>query len=56
MYKLSPLFPHDPSVTFNDFKAPSAILEYDVIAEHAAGSTEVGSDWAPLLVGNTGGS
>lgn len=22
LYKLSPLFPHDPIVTFNDFKVP----------------------------------
>lgn len=28
IYKLSPLFPHEPGVTFNDFKDPSVILPY----------------------------
>lgn len=28
LHKLSPLFPHDPSITFNDFKVCSASLLY----------------------------
>lgn len=33
MHKLSPLFPHDPDVNFNEFKSPAGIVNYDVIAE-----------------------
>ena len=33
LHKLSPLFPHDPNVTFNDFKSPGAVVEYDALAE-----------------------
>ena len=29
IYKLSPHFPHEPGVTFNDFKEPSDVLPYD---------------------------
>ena len=33
LHKLSPLFPHDPNVTFNDFKSPGGVVEYDALAE-----------------------
>lgn len=33
MHKLSPLFPHDPDVNFNEFKSPAGIVNYDVMAE-----------------------
>jgi len=33
LHKLSPLYPHDPDVDFNDFKSPAAVVDYDVVAE-----------------------
>jgi len=36
LHKLSPMFPHDPAVTFNEFKSPGDVLEYDAIAETLA--------------------
>ncbi|KAK9829272.1 hypothetical protein WJX72_004902 [[Myrmecia] bisecta] len=33
LHKLSPLFPHDPSVIFNDFKSPADVIDFNVIAE-----------------------
>lgn len=33
LHKLSPLFPHDPDVTFNDFQSPGAMVDFDVLAE-----------------------
>ena len=33
LHKLSPLYPHDPDVTFNEFKSPAAVIDYDVVAE-----------------------
>lgn len=36
LHKLSPMFPHDPAVTFNDFKSPGDVLEYDALAETLA--------------------
>lgn len=36
IYKLSPHFPHEPGVTFNDFKEPSEVLPYDDEAVMAA--------------------
>ena len=33
MHKLSPLFPHDPDVNFNEFKSPAALVSYDVMSE-----------------------
>ena len=33
LHKLSPLYPHDPDVSFNDFKSPAAVIDYDVVAE-----------------------
>ena len=38
LHKLSPMFPHDPAVTFNDFKSPGSVLEYDALAETLAAS------------------
>ena len=38
LHKLSPMFPHDPAVTFNDFKSPGNVLEYDALAETLAAS------------------
>jgi hypothetical protein len=32
------MFPHDPAVTFNDFKSPGNVLEYDALAETLAAS------------------
>ena len=32
IYKLSPNFPHEPGVSFNDFKDPSAVLPYSDLA------------------------
>jgi translation initiation factor 2B subunit (eIF-2B alpha/beta/delta family) len=44
LHKLSPLYPHDPDVTFNEFKSPAAVVDYDVVAEpleqHAAAVPE----------------
>ncbi len=40
IYKLAPLFPHEPGVTFNDFKNPADILPYQdeaVLAGELAG-------------------
>ncbi len=36
IYKLSPHFPHEPGVTFNDFKEPSDVLPYNDEASLAA--------------------
>jgi translation initiation factor eIF-2B subunit beta len=36
IYKLSPHFPHEPGVTFNDFKEPSDVLPYNDEAALAA--------------------
>ncbi|KAF8063033.1 eif2b2 [Scenedesmus sp. PABB004] len=33
LHKLSPLFPHDPDVTFNDFQSPGEVVDFDVLAE-----------------------
>eukprot|EP00879_Flechtneria_rotunda_P033630 GHRR01037266.1.p1 GENE.GHRR01037266.1~~GHRR01037266.1.p1 ORF type:complete len:171 (+),score=60.02 GHRR01037266.1:743-1255(+) len=33
LHKLSPLFPHDPDVTFNDFQSPGQLVDFDVLAE-----------------------
>ncbi|KAI8470531.1 MAG: nagb/rpia/CoA transferase-like protein [Monoraphidium minutum] len=33
LHKLSPLFPHDPDVTFNEFKSPAEVADFDVLAE-----------------------
>eukprot|EP00878_Enallax_costatus_P004879 GHUV01005133.1.p1 GENE.GHUV01005133.1~~GHUV01005133.1.p1 ORF type:complete len:431 (+),score=110.28 GHUV01005133.1:264-1556(+) len=33
LHKLSPLFPHDPDVTFNDFQSPGCMVDFDVLAE-----------------------
>lgn len=33
LHKLSPLFPHDPDVTYNDFQSPGALVDFDVLAE-----------------------
>lgn len=32
IYKLAPMFPHEPGVTFNDFKNPADILPYQDLA------------------------
>lgn len=71
LHKLSPWFPHDPDVTFNDFCSPAGVVDFDVLAEAfaAGGNTpdalnvEVhnpASDYTPphlinLLVTDTGG-
>ena len=46
LYKLSPLFPHDPEVTMNELKSPAEVLHFDAIADSlpAAGQTGVGPD------------
>lgn len=33
LQKLSPLFPHDPSVSFNDYKSPADVMEYSAVSE-----------------------
>eukprot|EP00195_Chlamydomonas_chlamydogama_P013700 CAMPEP_0202895266 /NCGR_PEP_ID=MMETSP1392-20130828/4501_1 /ASSEMBLY_ACC=CAM_ASM_000868 /TAXON_ID=225041 /ORGANISM="Chlamydomonas chlamydogama, Strain SAG 11-48b" /LENGTH=487 /DNA_ID=CAMNT_0049580215 /DNA_START=51 /DNA_END=1514 /DNA_ORIENTATION=- len=33
LHKLSPLFPHDPDLAFNDFKSPADVVDFDVVAE-----------------------
>ncbi|KAK9845311.1 hypothetical protein WJX81_003121 [Elliptochloris bilobata] len=33
LHKLSPLFPHDPAISFNEFKSPADIIDFDVLAE-----------------------
>ncbi|CAK0782653.1 hypothetical protein CVIRNUC_005852 [Coccomyxa viridis] len=33
LQKLSPLFPHDPSVSFNDYKSPADVMEYSVVSD-----------------------
>lgn len=38
LYKLSPLFPHDPIVTFNDFKSSADVIDYEVLAEPLHGA------------------
>ncbi len=46
LHKLSPLYPHDPDVDFNDFKSPAAVVDYDVVAEpleEAAGMRQTSS-------------
>ena len=45
LHKLSPLFPHDPDVNFNEFKSPATIVGYDVMAE-AKGSAFVSREGA----------
>lgn len=45
IYKLAPLFPHEPGVTFNDFKNPADILPYQdeaVLAGEMAGGARGG--------------
>jgi translation initiation factor eIF-2B subunit beta len=47
IYKLSPHFPHEPGVTFNDFKEPSDILPYSdeaALAAQMATATASGGD------------
>ena len=41
IYKLSPHFPHEPGVTFNDFKEPSDVLPYD---DEAVVTAEMATD------------
>lgn len=33
LHKLSPLFPHDPDVTLNDFRSPADVVDAGVLAE-----------------------
>jgi len=33
LHKLSPMFPHDSDLAYNDFKTPAEIMSYDVLAE-----------------------
>lgn len=33
LYKLTPLFPHDPEVKMNDLRSPAEVLNFDVIAD-----------------------
>ncbi|MEW5311133.1 MAG: hypothetical protein WDW38_002873 [Sanguina aurantia] len=33
LHKLSPLFPHDPDLSYNDFKSPADGVDFDVVAE-----------------------
>ena len=50
LHKLSPLYPHDPDVSFNEFKSPATVVDYDVVAEPldaaatSAQASPVGSD------------
>ena len=44
MHKLSPLFPHDPDVNFNDFKSPAALVSYDVMSEPLQSSREASQE------------
>lgn len=46
MYKLSPVFPHEPGVTFNDFKEPSDVLPYTDGATLAA---EIAGEWHMII-------
>jgi len=39
LHQLSPLFPHDPVVTMNDFRSPGTVLEYDAIADTLSADT-----------------
>eukprot|EP00798_Chlamydomonas_sp_ICE-L_P015682 gene15682-21788_t len=36
LHKLSPLFPHDPDVAYNEFKSPKDIVDFNVMAEAMA--------------------
>ncbi|KAG1654754.1 hypothetical protein FOA52_003668 [Chlamydomonas sp. UWO 241] len=33
LHKLSPLFPTDPDLTYNDFRSPAAVADFDVMGE-----------------------
>eukprot|EP00882_Tetradesmus_deserticola_P026629 GHRQ01029391.1.p1 GENE.GHRQ01029391.1~~GHRQ01029391.1.p1 ORF type:complete len:112 (+),score=52.19 GHRQ01029391.1:179-514(+) len=50
LHKLSPLFPHDPDVTFNDFQSPGQVADFDVLAESfMRGDEQHGEDAAECL-------
>lgn len=36
LHKLSPLFPHDPSVTFNDFKVCQTLLRNSILISQSS--------------------
>jgi translation initiation factor eIF-2B subunit beta len=60
IYKLSPLFPHEPGVTFNEFKDPSLILPYqdqavlaaDLVAAASIGENDSDGEGTYLQVHN----
>lgn len=43
LHKLSPLFPHDPNINFNDFRAPAEVIDFDVVAEAFPADLEDGT-------------
>jgi translation initiation factor eIF-2B subunit beta len=45
IYKLSPVFPHEPGVTFNDFKDPADILPYQ---DESVLAADIAGGWAGL--------
>eukprot|EP01023_Acetabularia_acetabulum_P053736 TRINITY_DN6023_c0_g1_i13.p1 TRINITY_DN6023_c0_g1~~TRINITY_DN6023_c0_g1_i13.p1 ORF type:complete len:406 (-),score=64.84 TRINITY_DN6023_c0_g1_i13:86-1303(-) len=60
LQKLSPLFPHDPHLMFNDFKPTANVVDYDVEAElfdHACNSnseSEMENDQMYINIPNPG--
>ncbi|KAJ9514734.1 hypothetical protein QJQ45_028387 [Haematococcus lacustris] len=52
LHKLSPLFPHDPDLSFNEFRSPAEVVDLDVVAEafqhHTAASHHQGVGGDPL--------
>ncbi|KAL4530222.1 hypothetical protein Ndes2526B_g04973 [Nannochloris sp. 'desiccata'] len=53
IYKLSPHFPHEPGVTFNDFREPSDVLPYNDEAALAAQMATAAAD-EEVIAGNRG--
>ncbi|CAD7702060.1 unnamed protein product, partial [Ostreobium quekettii] len=51
LYKLAPVFPHDPTVNLNDFRCPFDIADFNLAAE-AKGSGDGDSDGCSVSVVN----
>jgi translation initiation factor eIF-2B subunit beta len=46
-HQLSPLFPHDPALAFNDFGSPADVLPYEAVAEASVAATAAAEAGAP---------
>uniref|UniRef100_A0A061R8H0 Translation initiation factor eIF2B subunit beta n=1 Tax=Tetraselmis sp. GSL018 TaxID=582737 RepID=A0A061R8H0_9CHLO len=46
LHKLSPLFPHDPDLSFNNLRSPSGVVGYDIVGH----GTSTGEDATETLV------